>query len=103
MTQPTIEKTPKTQLPPEPLTVDDDPVHGKHYLAITDETGDTKVMWSKDNQDEIDNAERTFKDMKKKGYAAFKVVGKKGEQGEQMNEFDPDAERIIFVKQQAGG
>ena len=32
-------------------------------MAITDETGDTKVMWSRDN----DNARRTFKDMKKKG------------------------------------
>lgn len=76
---------------------------GKHWMAITDETGDTKVMWSKDNEDEIENARRTFKDMKKKGYTAFRVEGKKGEAGAQMDEFDPDAERIIFTKPQAGG
>ena len=87
----------------EPLTIDDDPVHGKRYMAITDETGDTKILWSKDNEDEVENARRTFNDMKKKGYTAFRVEGKKGEQGSQMREFDPDAERIIFTKPQAGG
>jgi hypothetical protein len=87
----------------EPLTVDEDPVHGKHYMAIQDETGDTKIIWSKDNEDEVENARRTFKDMLKKGYKAFHVVGKNGETGEQMREFDPDAERIIFLKQMRGG
>lgn len=79
------------------------PFDGKHWMAITDETGDTKVMWSRDNEDEVENARRTFKDMKKKGYTAFRVEGKKGEAGAQMDEFDPDAERIIFTKPQAGG
>jgi hypothetical protein len=86
-----------------PVTVDEDPIAGKHYMAITDETGDTKIMWSKDNEDEVENARRSFKDFLKKGYKAFSVVGKKGETGEQMDEFDPDAERIIFTKPQRGG
>ncbi len=81
----------------------DAPPDGKHWMAITNETGDTKVLWSKDNEDEVENARRTFKDMRKKGYTAFRVTGKNGEPGEQMNEFDPDAERIIFTKPQAGG
>jgi hypothetical protein len=102
MTQPTTEKK-APAVPPQPLTIDDDPVNGKHYMAITDESGDTKIMWSKDNPDEVENAERTFKDMKKKGYAAFRVEGKKGDPGEQMHNFDANAERIIFIKQQAGG
>ena len=91
------------KLDAEPLTIDEDPINGKHYMAITDETGDTKVMWSKDNADEVENARETFKRMKKNGYAAFKVEGKKGEAGEQMHEFDPNAERIIFTKQMQGG
>jgi hypothetical protein len=102
MTQPTTEKK-APKIPPQPLTIDDDPVHGKHYMAITDESGDTKIMWSKDNEDEVENARRTFNDMKKKGYTAFRVEGKKGDTGEQMRDFDPAAERIIFIKQQAGG
>jgi hypothetical protein len=103
MTQQTISTSSKSSHLPLPLTIDEDPVNGKHYLAITDETGDTKIMWSKDNEDEIENARRTFNDMKKKGYAAFKVEGKKGDPGEQMHEFSAAAERIIFIKQQAGG
>ncbi len=102
MTQSVVEK-PKVDMPPPVLTVDEDPINGKHYLAIQDHTGDTKIMWSKDNDDEVEVARNTFRDMKKKGYQAFKVVGKKGDPGEQMNEFDPDAERIIFVKQAAPG
>lgn len=94
--------TPKTATA-QPLTIDDDPMNGKHYMAITDHTGDTKVMWSKDNPDEVDNAKATFDRMKGKGYSAFRVEGKKGEQGQQMNTFDPEAERIIFVKQMIGG
>lgn len=76
---------------------------GKHWMAIMDETGDTKILWSKDNEDEVSNARRTFSDMKKKGYTAFRVTGKDGVAGEQMPDFDPDAERIIFTKPQAGG
>ena len=101
MTQQVIDKT--KAAPPIPLTIDEDPVNGKHYLAITDETGDTKIMWSQDNEDEVANARRTFDDMKKKGYAAFKVQGKKGDPGEQVDKFDPAAERYIFTKPQAGG
>ncbi len=84
-------------------TVDEDPVNGAHYMAVMDATGDTKIIWSKDNHDEVENARRSFNDFKKKGYKAFHVVGKKGETGDQMDEFDPDAERIIFVKAMAGG
>jgi hypothetical protein len=79
------------------------PFDGKHWMAITDETGDTKVMWSRDNEDEVANARRTFKDMVAKGYTAFRVTGKNGEPGEQMKEFDANAERIIFTRPQAGG
>ena len=86
-----------------PKTIDEDPINGKHYMAVMDHTGDTKIIWSKDNEDEVENARRSFKDFVKKGYKAFRVEGKKGEKGEQMDEFDPDAERIIFVKAMAGG
>ena len=102
MNQTTVEKSASLQ-PPQPLTIDEDPINGKHYLAITDHTGDSKIMWSKDNQDEIDVARRTFNDMKAKGYGCFKVVGKKGEAGEQVDSFDPNAERYIFTKPMAGG
>jgi hypothetical protein len=71
-------------------------------LAVMDHTGDTKIIWSRDNQDEIDNARRTFADLRGKGYAAFKV-DKKGDKAEQVHEFDPKVERLIFVPALVGG
>jgi hypothetical protein len=69
----------------------------KSELAILDQTGDTKVMWSKDNPDEVDAAEAQFKTLTRKGYTAYRATGKDGKKGEQIREFDPDAERIILV------
>lgn len=83
-------------------TIDDDP-SGGHYMAIMDHTGDTKVIWSKDNSEEVEEAKEQFDRMKKRGYAAFKVEGKDGAKGEQMLEFDKNAERVIYVKQMRGG
>lgn len=100
MTQSAVVSAPKK---PVPLTVDEDPVNGKHYMAVMDETGDTKIMWSKDNAEEVAEAKETFDRHRKKGFAAFHVTGKDGAKGTQMNEFDPNAERIIFVKQMSGG
>ena len=76
---------------------------GKHWMAVMDETGDTKILWSRDNEDEVAVARKTFDEMKKKGFTAFRVTGKDGVAGEQMREFDPAAERIIFTKPHAGG
>lgn len=92
-----------TDKPKLPLTIDEDPLNGKHYMALLDETGDTKIMWSKDNAEEVEMARDQFNAQKKKGYAAFHVTGKDGAKGTQMHEFDPNAERIIFVKQMQGG
>lgn len=65
--------------------------------------GDTKTLWDKDNPDEVAIAKRTFEDFKRKGYLAYTVVGKKGDKGEIIREFDPELERIIFVRANVGG
>lgn len=72
-------------------------------MHTLDRTGDTRTMWDKSNPDEVKIAQRTFKEFKDKGYQAFRAEGKKGEKGEQIRNFDPDAERIIFVKPLVGG
>jgi hypothetical protein len=74
----------------------------RHEMAVMDETGDTKLIWDVDNEDEVSNAKRTFNDLKKKGYVAFKV-NKKGDRGSVMDEFDADAEKIIMAPQMQGG
>jgi tRNA U38,U39,U40 pseudouridine synthase TruA len=72
-------------------------------MAVMGLAGDTKLLWDADNEDEVENARRTFKDLVgKKKYAAFSVK-KGGEQGAQIREFDPDAEKIILVPPMQGG
>jgi len=76
---------------------------GKRVMAILDRTGDTKLIWDCESKDEVDNARETFNRLRKKGYLAYKVVGKEGNKGEQIHEFDPDAERIILSPAMKGG
>lgn len=85
-------------------TLNDEPLRddGKNEIAVMDGTGDTKVIWDPNNQDETDNAKSTFDNLKKKGFDAFKVVGK-GEPGERMDEFDPKAGRIIMMPRKVAG
>jgi len=76
---------------------------GDHELARMGIEGDVKTIWDKGNRDEVANARRTFDDLRAKGYLAFHVTGKNGDQGEQMDEFDPDAERMIMIPPMQGG
>jgi hypothetical protein len=71
-------------------------------LICLDKTGDTKVIWDKDNSDEVATAKRTFDDLRKKGFTAFSVK-KGGEKDELITEFDKNAEKIILVPRIVGG
>lgn len=75
---------------------------GMHELAVMDRTGDTKLIWDSDKPDEVENARRSFNELKKKGYGIFHV-DKSGEAAKRMHEFDPDAEKLIAIKPIAGG
>ena len=74
----------------------------KRELAIMNGSGDTKIIWDSDNEDEVENAKETFNKLTKKGYAAFSV-SKKGDKDEIIKKFDPNAEKIILVPPMAGG
>lgn len=71
-------------------------------MRIMGRAGDTKLVWDAANADEVSNAERTFKDLTKKGYLAFSVK-KDGDKDEKITEFDKTAEKIILVPRMAGG
>lgn len=72
-------------------------------MSILDPSGDTKVTWNKDNPDEVENARRTFDDLKKKGFMAYSVEGSRGDKGEVLRGFDADAERLIMAPPLVGG
>ena len=71
-------------------------------LSILDHTGDTKLIWNSDNQDEIDNARETFDRLKKKGYIAYSVE-KGGDKGKVLTKFDAACEKMIMAPAMAGG
>lgn len=71
-------------------------------MHIIDETGDTKHMWNPRDMDEVAAARKLFQTFNDKGFKAFRVNAR-GEAGERIREFDPSAEKIIFIPQLAGG
>jgi len=71
-------------------------------LAIMDRTGDTKHLWDVDDEFATDQARKMFEEYKKKGYLAY-TVNARGDKGEVIREFDPEAGRIIMVPPMAGG
>ena len=77
---------------------------GYNLFETMGKNGDTKSIWDKNNPDEVEAARQQFNYLvKQKKYVAFHVEGDKGEKGSQMKEFDPKAERVIFVPPMAGG
>jgi hypothetical protein len=71
-------------------------------MATLGRSGDVKTIWDPTKPDEVANARRTFDELMKKGYAAF-AVKNKGDKGEQIRAFDPQAGRIIMAAPMAGG
>jgi hypothetical protein len=72
-------------------------------LRCIDDTGDTKVIWDRNSPDEVAAAQETFRRLKKKGYLAYEVTGKDGAKGAVVDEFNPDAERLILAPRMVGG
>ena len=71
-------------------------------LNIMSSDGDTKVIWDKDNEDEVEAAEEQFDTLINKGFRAYKV-GKKGEATKEIKKFDPKLGKIILVPIIDGG
>jgi hypothetical protein len=76
---------------------------GLGALSIMGREGDTKYIWDKTKPVEVEAARALFATLTKQNYLAFRATGSKGEAGEQIREFDPDVERIIFTPQLRGG
>ena len=73
-----------------------------NILSIIDNSGDTEYSWNINNEDEIKIAKKTFKRFKAKNYVAYKT-NSRGKKGEIINEFDPQAGKIIMVPPVVGG
>ena len=69
---------------------------------LTPGKGDVKQMWNRNNTEEVNQARKTFEELRGKGYHAFKVA-QDGGKAEQIHIFDPDAEKIILAPPMRGG
>ena len=78
------------------------PLTATGEMAVMGRDGDSKHFWNKDAPIEVKIAKKVFKQYEKKGYRAFSMT-EKGDQGELMNEFDPEAGCILFMPPMAGG
>jgi hypothetical protein len=65
--------------------------------------GDVPIMWNKDNPEEVALARKAFRDAKASGFVIYLSEGKDGHRGRVIDEFVPNAERLIMVKQHQGG
>lgn len=71
-------------------------------LIVLDSTGDTKTVWDTEKPEEVEVARSTFNTLKKKGYLAYSV-NRKGDRGEVLREFDPNAGTLIMAPPTVGG
>ena len=71
-------------------------------LRVMDLSGDTKVIWDPENEDEVEAAEAQFDTLMDKGFLAFEV-GKNGRKGKKITKFDPEAGKIIMTPPIVGG
>jgi hypothetical protein len=71
-------------------------------LSTLDRTGDTRFQWDPANPKQVEEAHQKFNELRKRGYAAFRV-DKKNKQGESLPEFDAMEERVIMIPPMVGG
>lgn len=72
-------------------------------LNVLDRTGETRLTWDAENENEVNAVRELFENLKGKGFSAYSVKGKKGEKGELIKEFDPELELIIMSPRMVGG
>src|SRR4030067_3200560 len=74
----------------------------EHVMRIMGSEGDVKLIWDTEKKAEVDAARDTFNKMIAKKYKAF-AVKKGGGQGEMIDKFDPEMEKIILAAPISGG
>lgn len=74
----------------------------RHEMQLMDRTGHTSITWDPGVESEIATARAAFDDARSRGMQAFHI-GKGGRQGERMQTFDPQAEKMVLVPQLQGG
>lgn len=70
-------------------------------LKIMDRRGHSTMTWSKDLQETVDAANERFNELLREGYTAFEMCSATA--GEQVTEFDANAETILLIPRMVAG
>ena len=84
---------------PDSLRIQDE-VDSKHdhiFRILTKEDGDKRVIWDSRDLGQIRDAKKMFLDLIKQGQIPYKVGVDGNASSEEMKEFDPRAEEVIFL------
>ena len=66
-------------------------------MRVISENGDDRIVWDRNNPDEVRDAARKFKELTEdKNHTAY-YARTDGKKGEQMHEFDPFSEEAIIL------
>lgn len=71
-------------------------------LSVLDHTGDTRIEWDSEDPASVEIARASFNVARRKGHFAYRLTSG-DRRGEQIREFDPEAERIVLSPQLVGG
>jgi len=70
-------------------------------IRVLDDNGDSRILWNRKRQAEVEDARRRFDEYMKKGYRAY-VCRSDGSKGARVETFDALLEEIIVAPGQAG-
>jgi hypothetical protein len=71
-------------------------------LNVMNASGHLRIIWDKNDPPSVEQARRSFKELREKRYLAFSV-DEKGEKNNQVYEFDQDLQKIILAPPVVGG
>jgi len=77
-------------------------IPGVGVIVVLDHSGDTKHIWDRNSEAEVEEARSLFDRMIKRGMQAWSVT-RKGDKDARITTFDPQAEKIIFSPALQGG
>ena len=72
-------------------------------MHLLNETGHSTLVWDETAPDTIEIAESEFEAMEHLGYVAFKRNGGAEKPAERIDDFDPGAEEILWLRPLQGG
>lgn len=71
-------------------------------LRILDDSGDSRIVWNRRNEQEIREARQKFEEHIRKGYRAY-VTRSDGSKGRRIEDFDSLLEEIVLTQEKSLG